>query len=272
MSIYYGAEYNLENLVETHLFIICANNSGTTFLRNALATSRNTWNLRREGQHTYGFEGPSSIGLKAHKRWASEDYWIKIFTDPKNYRWDVIKRAWYFQAFSRSEKATVFIEKSPPFLLIVDQLAENFRNARFLFMTRDPYAVVEGLLRKSVRSSWYRETNPSDLFKIAASHVVNCLKYQRRNIEMWHERGIFFTYEQMCEDSENVERQIRALVPQLVDLNLRQRIKVREYDENLRNMNQQQIARLTRDDFSRINGIFAPHSDLFEFFGYSLRG
>ena len=64
MSLFYGAKYDLENLIETHLFIICANNSGTTFLRNALATSKHTWNLTREGQHTYGFAGPSSIGLK----------------------------------------------------------------------------------------------------------------------------------------------------------------------------------------------------------------
>ncbi len=270
MSLYYGAKYDLENLIETHLFIICANNSGTTFLRNALATSEKTWNLQREGQHTYGFDGPSSIGLKAHKRWASDENWISLFTDAKKYDWNSIKKAWYFQAYSKSENAAVFIEKSPPFLLIVDQLVKNFRNAKFLFMTRNPYAVVEGLLRKSVRSSWYQENKSSDLLKIAANHVVNCLKYQRKNIETWSERGVFFTYEQMCEDPENVERSILTLVPQLKDLNLRQKIKVREYDENLRNMNEQQIARLSKDDIKQINEIFSPDADLLKFFQYSL--
>ena len=65
---------------------------------------------------------------------------------------------------------------------------------------------------------------------------------------------------------------MRGLVPQLDDLNLRQKIKVREYDENLRNMNKQQIARLSKDDICHINEIFSPHRDLFEFFGYSLHG
>jgi len=271
MSHYYGAEYDLENLIETHLFVICANNSGTTFLRNALATSRRTWNLQREGQHTFGFAGPSSIGLKAHKRWASSKEWISLFTDAAKYDWNVTKRAWYFQAFSRSETAHIFVEKSPPFLLIVDQLAENFKDARFLFMVRNPYAVVEGLLRKSAQSSWYRETASSDLLKIAASHVVNCLKFQRTNIETWSERGVFFTYEQMCETPEQVELQIRQLVPKLGDLNLRQRIKVKDYDEDLRNMNEQQIARLATDDLCRINESFLPHRELIESFGYSLR-
>jgi hypothetical protein len=271
MGIYYGAKYNLENLIGTHLFIICANNSGTTFLRNALATSRHTWNLQREGQHTYGFAGPSSIGLKAHKRWASDEKWISLFTDAREYDWDVTKRAWYFQSFSRSETAEIFVEKSPPFLLIVDQLVENFKDARFLFMVRNPYAVVEGLLRKSAQSNWYRETASSDLFKIAASHVVNCLRFQRKNIETWKTRGVFFTYEQMCENPETVENQIRKLVPKLDDLNLRQRIKVREYNEDLRNMNEQQITRLTTDDLGRVNEIFVPQRDLIESFGYSLR-
>src|SRR5215207_8650926 len=113
MTLYYGATRDLEKLISTHLFIICANNSGTTFLRNALATSSKTWNLLREGQHTFGFAGPSSIGLKAHKRWASEPYWIDIFTAPENYDWAAIKRAWYFQAFSQNANAPLFVEKSP---------------------------------------------------------------------------------------------------------------------------------------------------------------
>jgi len=138
-------------------------------------------------------------------------------------------------------------------------------------MVRNPYAVVEGLLRKSVHSSWYRETATCDLFKTAASHVINCLSFQRINIETWGERGVFFTYEQMCENPAQVELQIRQLVPKLEDLRLRQRIRVREYNEDLRNMNEQQIGRLTTDDLRRINEVFRPHRDLIESFGYSLR-
>ena len=269
MSLYYGAKYNLEKLIKTHLFVICANNSGSTFLRDALATSENTWNLRREGQHTYGFAGPSSIGLKAHKRWASEDYWIDIFTDPKNYDWEVIKKAWYFQAFSRNENATIFVEKSPPFLMIVDQLVENFRNAKFLFMVRNPYATIEGVRRKSP-ILWRDSTAPEEVLTLAATHIINCLKFQRKNIKRFGERGVFFTYEQMCAEPEKVEEMIKYLVPEIDDLILRRRLKVKEYDEELRDMNNQQIERLTTGDRKQINDIFSREKDLLEFFGYSL--
>jgi hypothetical protein len=269
MNIYRGSQHNLEDLIKTHLFIICANNSGTTFLRNALATSENTWNLIREGQHTFGFAGPSSIGLKAHKRWASEDYWIDIFTNSENYDWVAIKKAWYFQAFSLNQRANIFIEKSPPFLLIVEQLVNNFKNAKFLFMVRNPYAVVEGIRRKSpIR--WVNTVPPEKVLTLAATHVVNCLKFQKKNLEMWGNQGVFFSYEQMCAEPENVASLIKELVPELDDLNLRQKIKVKEYNEDLRNMNDQQIERLTGDDLEQINQVFLPEKDVLDFFDYSL--
>src|SRR5882672_5573280 len=114
-TMHYGSAHDLEALVTTHLFVICPNNSGSTFLKNALATCRRTWNLVREGQHTFGFAGPSSMGERAHKRWASEQHWIDRFTNPDNYNWPASRRAWYFQAFGTDPLASVFVEKSPPF-------------------------------------------------------------------------------------------------------------------------------------------------------------
>ncbi len=269
MTHYYGAETDLKKLINTHLFVICANNSGTTFLRNALATSNRTWNLFREGQHTFGFAGPSSIGLKAGKRWASNDYWINIFTDPKNYDWEAIKKTWYFQAWSKSDNARVLIEKSPPFLLIVDQLNAQFRGARFLFMVRNPYAVVEGVRRKSpIR--WKDSIPKDEVLNVASTHVINCLRYQRENVKKWSDQGVLFSYEQMCEKPENVEDMIRGLVPEIDDLVLRQRIPVKQYNEELRNMNDQQIERLSVSDIGEINKVFSQYPDVMEFFNYSI--
>ena len=44
---------NMKSKIKTHLFIISPNNSGSTFLKNALAASEHTWNLKKEGQHTF---------------------------------------------------------------------------------------------------------------------------------------------------------------------------------------------------------------------------
>jgi len=270
MTLYYGAANDLEQLITTHLFIICPNNSGSTFLKNALATSSRTWNLVREGQHTFGFTGPSSINQGLHKRWAAQQRWIDIFTGPAAFDWPANRRAWYFQAYSQDAQACIFVEKSPPFLLLVDKLVEHFNNARFVFMVRDPYAVVEGILRKSTRDR--HDSLPSGAaLHNAASHVMNCLKYQRRNIEAWHDRGVFFSYETMCDEPTRAEQLIEGLVPELRDLTLRQRLRIREYDETLRNMNEQQIARLSADDRRQLNSVFSRQQDVLDFFHYPLR-
>jgi hypothetical protein len=269
-NVHYGAINDLRMRIKTHLFIICPNNSGSTFLKNALATSRHTWNLVREGQNTFGFAGPRSVG-KLALGWASDQGWIDKFTDPRNYDWPAIRRAWYFQAFSLGVDASVFVEKSPPFLLIVDDLVRQFRDARFLFMVRDPYAVVEGILRRSPRI-WSPRIPAAEAPAVAATHVITCLRYQRRNIESSNGRGVFFSYERMCAEPVAVAQSIAGLVPELKDVNLRQRLRVKQsYDEMLRNMNDQQIARLSGEERRQLREIFARDRDVLEFFGYSLR-
>jgi len=271
MTWYYGAAHDLERLISTHLFIICPNNSGSTFLKNVLTTSCQTWNLVTEGQLIPGFSGPNIHKFNAGKLWATEQY-IEKFLDVSAYNWPLTRRAWYFQAFSRNPQASVFVEKSPPFLLNVPQLIEHFRNPRFIFMVRDPYTTVEGIRRRR------RKNRPphvipreEDLLKLAASHVVTCFQYQRRNIETFDRYGIFFTYEKMCDEPERVERLIKSLLPELGDLVIRQRLAVKDYDEMLRNMNAQQLSNLSREELDWINEVFEKQSDLLEYFGYPLR-
>ena len=56
-GLHFGDGCDLESRITTNLFIICANNSGSTFLKDALAASRRTWNLTVEGQFMFGFVG-----------------------------------------------------------------------------------------------------------------------------------------------------------------------------------------------------------------------
>ena len=60
MNRVYGAFCDVAGAVGTHLFGIAPNNSGSTFLKEALATCRATWNLQREGQRMLGFAGPAT--------------------------------------------------------------------------------------------------------------------------------------------------------------------------------------------------------------------
>ena len=268
MTRVYGARHDLHGQVTTHLFVICPNHGGSTFLKEALATCRMTWNLEREGQHMLGFAGPSSRASRAGLLWASEQRFIDLFSDDAAYDWWRIRNAWYFQAFARDPAATVFVTKSPPFLLNVAGLNRNFPNPRFLFVVRNPYAVVEGIWRRR----WKRPNfDAPTMLQAAARHAVTCLEYQRRNVDAYRDNGRFFTYEAMCDRPLEVEAQIRSLVPELDDITLRQKLAVKGmYDEMLTNMNDRQIGRFDPAQFDAVNRVFRERRDVLDHFGYPL--
>lgn len=262
----YGAGLDLERTVTTHLFVISPNNSGSTFLKEALATCRATWNLKREGQWALGYVGPMP-GTSYRLLWASTRRLIDLLSDASAYDWPRTRRAWYFQAYARAPRASVFVTKTPSHLLLVDELARHFANAKFLFTVRNPYAVCEGICRAKLG----RPSVPVDLPERAARHVVACLERQRRNIEAHRSRGVFFRYEELCADPERVASEIRALVPELDDLNLRQRLPVKgHYDEILTDMNARQIARLEPEQIGVFNGVFRAHRATLAHFGYEI--
>ena len=280
MTRVYGAGRDLERVITTHLFVICPNNSGSSFLSEALATCRATWSLPMEGQLVLGFAGPvprepvEPGWPRPVLVWAAERSWVAVFADPDRYNWPRTRKAWYFQARARSPHASVFVTKSPPHVLCVDQLARHFRNARFLFMVRNPYAVCEGICRRYrtrlVRHLSLLAAQGRSLPETAATHVVTCLTWQRRNVEAHRSRGAFFTYETMCAQPERVAQEIQALVPELDDLNLRQRLRAKDYDDMLTDMNARQIARLDAQDIAAFNRVFRTHRNLLNYFGYAL--
>ena len=276
-----AANRSLASLLDAHLFVICPNDSGSSFLLRALEACRMVWRLPREGVQMHGYAGPLPTrpygpdGWIPGLLWAAAPRWIDLFSNPRNYDWPRTRKAWYFHAFAADECASVFVTKSPPHVLCVEHLDRHFHNARFLFMVRNPYAVAEGICR------YYRKSFPprylgqfkargKSLPTAAATHAVNCLAWQRRNVETWRSQSTFFTYERMCAEPEAVAEAIRALVPRLEDLNLRQRIKVKSYDETLTNMNARHFARLETADLAAFNGVFEIHERTLAHFGYEV--
>ena len=263
----YGAGRDLERTVTTHVFVICPNNSGSTFLKQALATCRATWNLPREGQWMLGYRGPRA-GDDVALIWASTRELRDSLSDPGAYDWPRIRRAWYFQAQARHPRASVFVVKSPLYVLLVPELARRFRNPKFLFMVRNPYAVCEGICRFMARRMPVPDPG---LPEKAARHVAACLEHQRRNVDTVGSRGVFFSYETMCSSPRQVAGRIETLVPELGDLNLKQRLPVKGlYDEMLSDMNGRQIDRLEPRQIAAFNAVFERNRGTLDHFGYGL--
>ena len=294
-----GATRDLESMITAHLFVVCPNNSGSSFLASALAACRAVWSLPREGQGIPGYAGPVTTRDPELAIWAAGPRSIGLFTDPDRHDWARTRKAWYFFARAHDPGASVFVAKSSQHVFQVGQLARHFRNPRFAFMVRNPYAVCEGICRNFRRRFGGRRlpraAGRRSLEETAAAHVVHCLARQRRNVEacgvcpqapsgpalgassggrsriLSGSRGVFFTYEAMCADPERVARLIRSLAPELADLDLRRRLPVKgRYDEVLTDMNARQIGRLTAGQVAAFNRVFHEHRDALDYFGYDL--
>lgn len=100
--------------------------------------------------------------------------------------------------------------------------------------------------------------------------LVACFERQQRNIKRYPKRGTFSTYEQMCDQPAQVEGMIQKLVPALTDFRLSQQLAAKQYNECLRNMNNQQLERLGREDVEILNAVFAPRAEILHAFGYDL--
>ncbi|UNU41505.1 hypothetical protein EAO27_01380 [Sphingopyxis sp. YF1] len=254
--------------VRRHLFLLAPNNSGSTFLAAALAGCARAWSLPREGQHVAGFHGPSSRGTGTRLLWAATPASIAAFRDPAAYDWTRTRRAWDFHARAAQADADTLVVASPPFLLIADALAAEFPGAAFLIMVRNPHAVAEGILRRAAAAG---PVAPGDsLATAAARHIVAALAAQAANIAALGDRAAVFTYEEMCADPAAVAARIAALVPGFDDLDLaRPRAVKGRYDEPLRDMNAEQIARLTPGEIADLDAVFDARRDLLAGFGYA---
>ena len=276
-----GAGLDLARLINTHLFVVCANNSGSTFLAAALATSAAAWRLPLEAHRVHGYVGPVPKRMRRPDApspdllWAARPEWIEALADPARHDWPLTRKAWYFQAVANDAEASVFVSRSQMHVLQVPQLAAAFANARFLFMVRNPYAACEGICRRyrTRLTRLYEQgfvCTGTSLERMAAEHVVTCMAWQRRNIEAQRGSGVFFTYEQMCASPRQVGQRISGLVPDLAGIELRQRLAVKDYHEWLTDMNPRQIANLTSEQIAAFNQVFQPRRELLHHFGYDL--
>lgn len=214
-----------------------------------------------------GYHGPDTLHQGIALTWASSSKSVNFMKDRSHYDWEKTQKAWYFQAQAARRDASIFVTKSPPFLLITDQLVEHFKQPRFLFLLRNPYAVVEGICRRTI----VQESGRREALRNAAEHIMTCFDYQKHNIETYRSSGLFLTYESICSQPVASAQKVRDLIPELAELDFNQRIAVKGmYDELLRNMNDDHIGRLGPQDIRTINEVFVTKLDLMRFFGYEL--
>jgi len=248
-----------------HLFVIAPNNSGSTLLRESIIASTGCWSLSREGQHAAAFAGPSTRGTGTRLIWAASASRLAQFSG-RAYDWPRIRASWHAEARALNPASPLFITSSPPFLLHVAALRRAFSPARFLFLVRNPYAVVESILRRADQQA----LEPGEeIVSAAATHALRCLQLQRHNLGLFASDGLALRYEDICADPPRAADRLRAFMPELDGFEWQPGLLVKgvatigQVDRNA-----EQIARLPADQRAVIDGVFSRDPETLSAFGY----
>lgn len=246
-----------------HLFITVINNAGSKLLVQLVGECQNAITLPKEGERYAQMEAcVSRLWSQTHQR-------DKMLNEDR-YDFDLIKNEWgKLWAKSRHFKTAnpkIFVEKSPPNVLRAQMYEKHFPNAYFMIMVRNPYAVIEGILRR------HNKKRPLDQ---ATQHWIYTSRKTIENLEVL-KHSVWFKYEDLCDRPKIVTAKIKEFMPELHDIDLRKRLRTHSqlkggaFMSAPINLNNMQIKNLSKGEIKKIGEQLANNTDLMEFFGYEI--
>lgn len=129
------------------VFIVGCYNSGTTLLHDLLATHPSIGSMPNEGQfYTDQLVLPRAVGL--YRLWAMKpELFYLDESSQTNIDVNRLKRQWGAQF--NDPTRPILLEKSPTNVARTRWLQKHFKNAHFIGIIRNGYAVAEGIRRKA---------------------------------------------------------------------------------------------------------------------------
>jgi Sulfotransferase family len=244
-------------MLEKHfwLFVLGLNNSGTTLIVDLLKTHPTMRWLPNEGQYlTRGLPLPRDFGVP--RRFADRldiFHWTEA-NDPAP-----AARIQYDWAAHYPQRPGILVEKSPPNTLRSRWLQHNFRPARFLAITRHPYAVCEGIRRRE----GHRIDDAARHWTMANEWMLDDIKHL--------EHCLYISYEDLCARPQDYLTRLQAFLGLEIPFDQQVLAKPRRIHnidnapELIRNFNERSLAQLSADDIATIDRIAGP---LMERLGY----
>lgn len=241
-----------------YVFIMCPNHSGSTVLYFLINTSNEVSTMNHHGSIIEGQIVPEAMKFMPYAKESDLglfSIYKKLHQDINNYNWKEIKRIW---RNNWNCNKSVLLEKSTTNLYRKNMLENNFYNAKFLIMVRNPYAVCEGIRRK----------HNVDV-SLAIDHWIDTAETQINNISS---NSLFFTYEKLCDDTDLIVNQILCFIPSLKNLDYKKKLFRPRYENlvGLQNMNQEQIKRLSYNEIITISNKLKKRNDIVKFYGYEI--
>lgn len=251
------------------LFVALPNGSGSTIVYDVISKSKNVVALPKEGHYYFGSRSGFNPFIKGMV-WTED---LVNLQNPLKYDWPSIEQFWCRQwrkvDVNGYEQGSVLMEKSPPNVGRAKMMQDHFGadNCAFILGLRNPYAVVEGLIR--------RFDFPVER---CVQHWVQCARLQVENKKLL-KNWVWISYEDMYSQPLEVNKRVRELfLGRLDDVDFSNAmVSVHNLHDNdgarqrsIVDFNSEQIARLSNDQINHVTSLLMPHLHMIEKLGYNL--
>lgn len=248
------------------LLILTMPNSGSTALGKLLMTAKAAVAL------TEGCEGHWLVPSMSYSRNRWDENYIPSM--------ERVRARWMWKLWQTANGSPrLVIEKSPPNMLRIDELraALSPMKSHTVILVRDPYAVCESWHRRYGKKRLAKSPIPElaqvddemEYFKILGEYWARrwtCLAKQERDALC------VVRYEDLVADPDNVVARLASKIPLLSDVATEALVAVKDYEpQTLRNMNDQQIAALSKDQIAAISSGLKGATNAIISLGYTLR-
>ena len=231
------------------LFILSPPYCGSTLLNQILSTSNNL----SCNNHLGVREGQLLPGVRDIM------FYNKGWDSNVSYPWFKIKKVW-MQYWD--QRKGILMDKTTTNIMRVAEIKKVFDNIFFLAMVRNPYAQVEGLIRRNGATVEY-----------AALFALKCLRYQKENRE--NEKNLLFlSYEDLCDHKEQSVEKIKEFIPNIGNIKIDLEFSAHNFKTKgkmqIENLNDEKIKKLTHEQIKVINSYFKKEEELINYFNYSI--
>ncbi|MBK7682633.1 MAG: sulfotransferase [Bacteroidia bacterium] len=228
---------------EKWVFIVGCYNSGTTLLHNLLASHPDIGSMPNEGQF-YSSQLPRGADFDLPRLWAlkPELFYLDESTvtkiDSKK-----LRREWGY--FYNHPKRKILIEKTILNAARTRWLQANFPNAYFISLFRNGYAVSEGIHRKEKHSMEKAATQ----WSVSNEILLNDIPYLKNHFQI--------KYEDLVLDPVVTMKKVTGFlsIDDINDSVFRKSFQIHKVNAEIKDMNQESVARLNNAQIEIINHI-----------------
>jgi len=189
------------------IFLISQPRSGSTLTQKLLGAHSKIYTRSEPWLMLHPLYALKTEGIKTNynvktAKIALESFIADLPEAEKTYQYEMGKMYRnLYRYYLKDTNSNYFLDKTPRYYLIVDELLELFPQAKYILLIRNPMAVLGSIIKTWTKENWIRLSNSKDDLLTVIDIHIDILEKRSDHFFIFH-------YEELLENEENVLQRI----------------------------------------------------------------